>query len=64
LCTRVGLLVAIEVFEGNMADPATLSSQVSKLKHRFGLSRVVLVGDRGMITTARIGADLHPAGLD
>jgi len=47
-----------------VADPATLSAQVSKLKQRFGLSRVVLVGDCGMITSARIGADLHPAGLD
>jgi len=40
------------VFEGNVADPATLCAQVSKLKRRFGLSRVVLVGDRGMITSA------------
>jgi Transposase DDE domain len=64
LCTRDGLPVAVEVFDGNTADPATLTSQVSKLKHRFGLSRVVLVGDRGMITSARIEADLKPAGLD
>ena len=61
LCTRVGLPVAVEVFEGNAADPATLSAQVSKLKRRFGLGRVVLVGDRGMITSARIGEDLRPA---
>src|SRR5579859_3606649 len=39
LCTRVGLPVAVEVFEGNAADPATLSAQVSKLKRRFGLGR-------------------------
>jgi transposase len=64
LCTRDGLPVAVEVFDGNTADPATLSSQVSKLRQRFGLSRVVLVGDRGMITSARIEADLKPAGLD
>jgi transposase len=64
LCTRTGLPVAVEVFEGNTADPSTLSVQVSKLKRRFGLSRVVLVGDRGMITSARIGEDLRPAGLD
>ena len=64
LCTRAGLPVAVEVFEGNAADPATLSAQVSKLKRRFGLSRVVLVGDRGMITSARIGEELRPAGLD
>ena len=64
LCTRDGLPVAVEVFDGNTADPATLSAQVEKLKDRFGLSRVVLVGDRGMITSARIGEDLRPAGLD
>ncbi len=64
LCTRDGLPVAVEVFDGNTADPATLSNQVSKLKDRFGLSWVVLVGDRGMLTSARIEADLKPAGLD
>jgi transposase len=64
LCTRDGLPVAVEVFDGNTADPATLGSQLSKLKQRFGLSRVVLVGDRGMITSARIEEDLKPAGLD
>jgi len=52
------------VFEGNTADPLTLSHQVSKLKARFGLDRVVVVGDRGMITSARIREDLKPAGLD
>ena len=64
LCTRDGLPVAVEVFDGNTADPATLGSQLSKLKQRFGLSRVVLVGDRGMIPSARIEEDLKPAGLD
>ena len=61
-----GLLcaVAVEVFDGNTADPSTLAGQVTKLKERFGLSRVVLVGDRGMITEARIAEDLIPAGLD
>jgi transposase len=54
----------VEVFDGNTADPATLSSQVARLKQRFGLERVVLVGDRGMITSARIEADLKPADLD
>jgi hypothetical protein len=56
--------VAVEVFEGNTADPMTLSAQIDKLKARFGLSRVVLVGDRGMITSARIHDELKPAGLD
>lgn len=64
LCNRDGCPVAIEVFEGNTADPTTVSSQVDKLKARFGLDRVVLVGDRGMITSARIREDLAPAGLD
>jgi hypothetical protein len=63
LCTRAGLPVSIEVFEGNVADPATLSAQLTKLKRRFGLSHVVLVGDRGMITSARISETLRPAGM-
>jgi Transposase DDE domain len=64
LCAADGCPVAIEVFEGSTADPMTLASQVSKLKERFGLDHVVLVGDRGMITQARIGEDLRTAGLD
>ena len=60
-----GCPVAIEVFPGNTADPATVSSQIIKLRDRFGLSRVVLVGDRGMITDARIRLDLRGVdGLD
>src|SRR5690348_1024474 len=64
LCAADGCPVAVEVFEGNTADPMTLSTQIDKLKERFGLSRVVLVGDRGMITSARIRDELKPAGLD
>src|SRR5712671_5019849 len=64
LCARDGCPVAIEVFAGSTADPTTLTSQVSKLKERFGLDHVVLVGDRGMITQARITEDIKPAGLD
>jgi Transposase DDE domain len=64
LCAADGCPVAVEVFEGNTADPMTLSTQIDKLKERFGLSRVVLVGDRGMITSARISDELRPAGLD
>jgi transposase len=60
-----GCPVAVEVFEGNTGDPKTLASQVDKLRERFGLERVVLVGDRGMITDARIREDLSKAeGLD
>src|SRR5215471_5716119 len=64
LCAADGCPVAVEVFEGNTADPMTLATQIDKLKERFGLSRVVLVGDRGMITSARIRNELKPAGLD
>lgn len=64
LCAADGCPVAVEVFEGNTGDPATLGAQIGKLKQRFGLTRVVLVGDRGMITSARIAEDLAPAGLD
>ncbi len=56
--------VAVEVFEGNTADPMTLASQITKLRARFQLSRIVLVGDRGMITDARLEAEVKPAGLD
>jgi Transposase DDE domain len=64
LCTADGCPVAVQVFEGNTADPSTLALQIDKLKARFNLARIVLVGDRGMITSARIEADLKPAGLD
>jgi hypothetical protein len=64
LCAPNGCPVAIEVFEGSTADPMTLTSQVTKLKQRFALDHVVLVGDRGMITQARISEDLAKAGLD
>src|SRR6266536_5269723 len=64
MCAADGCPVAVEVFEGNTADPLTLSVQIDKLKQRFGLSRVVLVGDRGMITSARIRDELKPAGVD
>jgi len=64
LCAPDGCPIAVEVFEGNTADPMTLSAQIAKLKQRFGLAHVVLVGDRGLITQARIEADLAPAGLD
>ena len=64
LCVADGCPVAVEVFAGNTGDPATVASQVAKLRSRFGLTRLALVGDRGMITTARIREDLEPAGLD
>lgn len=64
LCTTAGVPVAIEVFDGNTADPTTLAAQIRKLTTRFGLSRVALIGDRGMLTSARITEELRPAGLD
>ncbi len=64
MCAADGCPVAIEVFEGNTADPMTLSSQIDKLKQRFKLQRVVMVGDRGLLTSARIEQTLRPAGLD
>ncbi len=64
LCGAGGCPVAVEVFEGNTADPMTVGAQIEKLKGRFGLTRVVLVGDRGMLTEARIRAEVEPAGLD
>jgi transposase len=65
LCAPDGCPVAIEVFSGNTADPTTFTAQVNKIRKRFGIRRVVLVGDRGMITSKRIDEDLREAeGLD
>jgi hypothetical protein len=65
LANAEGCPVAVEVFEGNTGDPKTVASQVSKLRERFKLERVILVGDRGMLTNARIREDLRPAeGID
>jgi hypothetical protein len=64
LCAPDGCPVAIEVFEGDTADPRTLGAQIDKIKARFALKHVVLVGDRGMITQARLDAEIAPAGLD
>ena len=64
LTSKDGIPVAIEVFKGNTGDPTTVASQVDKLKDRFGLGKVVLVGDRGMLTAARLREDVAPAHLD
>ena len=58
ICNKEGCPVAIEVFEGNTGDPKTVASQVKKVRERFKLVRLVMVGDRGMLTTARIRNDL------
>src|SRR6201993_4898405 len=72
MCAADGCPVAVEVFEGNTADPLTLSVQIDKLKQRFQLQRVVMVGDRGLLTSARIeptllaaeGGSLQPSLFD
>ena len=64
VCTPEGCPVAVEVFAGNTADPATVASQVDKLKNRYGIEKLAWVGDRGMLTQARIDTVLRPAGLD
>jgi hypothetical protein len=64
LTSKEGIPVAIEVFAGNTGDPKTVASQVDKVKDRFGITRVVLVGDRGMLTAARLREDVRPQGLD
>ena len=58
LTNASGCPVAVEVFAGNTSDPKTVAAQVNKLRQQFGLSDVVLIGDRGMITSARIREDL------
>jgi len=65
LCNAEGCPVAVEVYEGNTGDPTTLKDQIEKVRIRFGLSRVVFVGDRGLLTSARIREELAPVeGLD
>jgi transposase len=64
LCDRRGCPIAVEVFDGNTGDPTTLSKQIEKLRQRFGIQRVVFVGDRGMLTEARIREELKPNALD
>ena len=62
--SAAGCPVAVEVFPGNCADPATVAAQVVKLKDRFGIEQIAWVGDRGMITSARINNVLRPHGMD
>jgi hypothetical protein len=60
LCGADGCPVAVEVFEGNTGDPATLGSAIHKARERFGLRHVVFVGDRGLLTKARIENEVRP----
>ena len=64
VCTAQGCPIAVEVFKGNTADPATVAPQVAKLKARFGIEHLAWVGDRGMLTSARIEQVLKPEGMD
>jgi len=65
LCNKEGVPVATEVFPGDEGDPSTLGVQIEKIRNRFHISRVVLVGDRGMITQARLEKEIKPVeGLD
>jgi transposase len=65
LCDIQGRPVAVEVFDGNTGDPATVASQIRKIRERFKLKRVVVVGDRGMLTEARIREEFKGIeGLD
>ncbi len=65
LTNRDGCPIAVEVFAGNTGDPKTVAGQIAKIRERFGIERVVLVGDRGVLTSARIREDLKPTeGID
>ncbi len=64
ICTAQGCPLAVEVFAGNTGDPATVAAQVAKLRERFGIAHVAWVGDRGMLTSARIAQVLSPQGVD
>src|SRR5256714_12316483 len=56
LCDRHGVPIAVEVFKGNLLDHQTVKAQIEKIKQRFGIQRVVLVSDRGMVTQANLDA--------
>ena len=56
--------MAVQVYPGDTGDPTTVPDQVAKLSHQFGLSRVVLVGDRGMLTQTQINTLKEHPGLD
>ena len=65
LTNRDGCPIAVEVYEGNTGDPKTVAGQIAKIRERFGIQLVVLVGDRGLLTSARIREDVKPTeGID
>ena len=60
LCNHEGCPIAVEVFSGDTEDTSTLESQIKKTQDRFSLDRIIFVGDRGLITEARIREELRP----
>ncbi|MEW5885904.1 MAG: IS1634 family transposase [Pseudomonadota bacterium] len=64
ICSAQGCPIAVEVFAGNTGDPTTVAAQVAKLRERFGIEHIAWVGDRGMLTSARIEQVLQPQGMD
>lgn len=65
LCNKEGCPVAVEVVDGNIGDAKALGGHLDKLRNRFSLKRLILVGDRGSITDARINDEIKPAqGVD
>jgi transposase len=64
LCNAAGCPIAVEVFEGNVNDSKTLTPLIEKVRHRFGIQQVVLVGDRGVLTSAQIEKIKEIEGID
>ncbi|MCY4562710.1 MAG: transposase, partial [Flavobacteriaceae bacterium] len=59
-----GCPVSVQIYKGNTSDPRTLSDQVTKLRETKGLSHVIMVGDRGILTHKGIQQELVPVGMD
>ena len=64
LTTTEGVPVGVEVFAGNTGDPMTVGTALERVQKDFGLKQMVMVGDRGMLTEARIEEELKPRGVD
>ncbi|KAB0239992.1 IS1634 family transposase [Microcystis aeruginosa EAWAG127a] len=65
LCSAKGCPIAVEVFEGNTSDSATLSGQIEKVRKGWGIENVVWVSDRGILTNSKIKELVKPIeGLD
>jgi hypothetical protein len=64
LLDEEGRPLSVEAFPGNTADPATVESRLDMLQKRFGIERLVMAGDRGMLTSARIERLRERGGID